>query len=156
MAGRLGNEGSFLTTASHRLHRLRRAPLNPYFSKGKILEFQPVIREKLRRLCYRISQYAETGREINLRRAWTAFVGDALTEYTFAKSYDHLESPDFKTTFHEPLHEACTAGSTLLQFPWIWPLLNSLPDWVVGKVNPPLYMLINVQRVSLMPSISSC
>ncbi len=154
MSGRLGNKGSFLTTAPHDHHRLRRTPLNTFFSKKKIIDFQPVIRKKLERLCYKITQYASSGREMNLLRAYTAFIGDVLAEYSFAVSYDHLESKDFETTFHEPLHTATGTGNTLVQFPWIWPLINSLPDSVVRVVNPPLYMLIQVQRVSisLVPS----
>ena len=149
MSGRLGNADSFLVTPAHDLHRLRRSPLNPFFSKKKVLEFEPIIREKLNNLCSKIAKYEASGREFNLLRAWTAYIGDALTEYCFANSYDHLESPDFAITFHDPMHAACEAGNALLQFPWIWPVLNNLPDWLVGKLNPPLYKLIMVQRVSL-------
>jgi cytochrome P450 len=43
MSGRFGTEDAFFMTALDDLHRLRRSALNPFFSKRRIMEFQPVI-----------------------------------------------------------------------------------------------------------------
>ena len=64
------------------------------------MEFQPVIREKLDKLCRKIAQF--NGREFQLHKAWTAWVGDVIAEYSFARSYDHLDIPDFTETVRTP------------------------------------------------------
>jgi len=139
---------SIFATPDHVLHRIRRAPLNPLFSKKRISEFQPVIRRKLDILCSKINSYAQSGGYFKLDRAWTAFSGDVITEYVFGRSYHHLDSPNFEETFHEPFMAASEAGHMTLQFKWLFPLMNSLPDSIVLKIQPLLYLIIQLSRVS--------
>ena len=148
MSGRFGTEEAFFMTAPDDLHRLRRAALNPFFSKKRITEFQPVIRKKIAKLCQKIMQFHEKGSEFHWHKAMTAYAGDVISEYSYARSYDHLDSPGFSETYYEPMHAACEAGALTLQFPWLWWLMNSLPDVVVLKLQPLLYLLIKLQRVS--------
>ena len=148
MAGRFGIEDSFFNTAPDDLHRLRRGALNPFFSKKRITEFQPVIRNKIDKLCQKIAQLQEKGSELHWHKAMAAYAGDVISEYSFARSYDHLDSPDFSENYYEPLHAACESGALTMQFPWLLPLMNNLPDAVVLKLRPLLYLLIKLQRVS--------
>jgi hypothetical protein len=147
MSGRFGTEDAFMMTAPDDLHRLRRAALNPFFSKKKIIEFQPVIREKVDKLCKKITEFHEKGCDFHWHKAMTAYAGDVISEYSFARSYDHLDSPGFSETYYEPMHAACEAGALTLQFPWLWRLMNSLPDAIVLKLQPLLYLLKKIQRV---------
>jgi cytochrome P450 len=146
-SARFGTDDTFFTAPSHEQHRRLRNAVSPYFSKRKITDFQPVIHTKLRKLCSKIETYAQTGRVLPLHRAWTAYAGDVVTEFCFAKAYDHLDSPDFQETFHEPMHAACESSTVLMQFPWLWPIMNSLPDWLVLKLEPNMHMHIQVQKV---------
>jgi len=92
------------------------------------MDFQPVIRSKLDKLTTKIEGYIASGDVLPLHRAWTAFSGGIVTEFRFAKAYDHLDSPDFKDTIHEDMHTACESSIVLMQFPWLWPIMNGLPD----------------------------
>ncbi|KAK5196121.1 hypothetical protein LTR99_008070 [Exophiala xenobiotica] len=145
-SARFGTDDTFFTAPSHEYHRRLRNSVAPYFSKRKIMDFQPVIRAKLDTLCSKIAEYAGTDRVLPLHRAWTALTGDVVTEFCFAKAYHHLDSPDFEETFHEPMHAACESSSVLMQFPWLWPIMNSLPDWLVVRVEPKMHMHIQVQH----------
>lgn len=147
-AARFGTDDTFFTATFHEDHRHLRGAVAPFFSKRKIMDFQPVIRARLKKLCSKIEDYAGTDRVLPLHRAWTAYAGDVVTEFCFAKAYDHLESPDFKETFHEPMHAVCQSSTVLMQFPWLWPIMNSLPDWLVVRLEPTMYMHIQVQQVS--------
>ena len=111
------------------------------------MKFQPIIREKLDILVKKIAQYKDSGR-LAINRAFTVLAGDIITEFTFAKSYDHLESPDFKETFYEPMFAASKSGHVSLQFPWIVPLIEKMPDSIVLKLQPLLHLIMVVQRVS--------
>ncbi len=134
-------------TAPHELHRLRRAALAPFFSKKRVFEFQPVIRQKVDKLCQRLTQLYERGAVIHWHTAMTALAGDIISEYSFAKSYDHLDSPDLSESYYMPMHAACESGMLTLQFPWVWRIVNSLPEAVVLKMQPLLYLLIKLQQV---------
>jgi hypothetical protein len=64
---------------------IQRGVLNPRFSKRSIVDFQPVICEKLESLCDKIAKYAEGNGEqvLCLNYAWSAWAGDLITEDAF-------------------------------------------------------------------------
>ena len=144
---------SIFATPDHNLHKSRKTPLLPFFSKKRISEFQPVLQEKLKILCTKIDQYASDGRAFALNRALTAFSGDVITTYVFGQSYEHLESPDFKDTFHEPFMAASEAGHVALQFKFLYPLLESLPERLVLKMQPQMYLILQLAKVAPFPFI---
>ncbi|KAJ9609338.1 hypothetical protein H2200_005665 [Cladophialophora chaetospira] len=137
---------SIFATPDHNLHKLRKSPLLPLFSKKRISDFQPVIREKLDILCSKIDQYVANGGHFPINRAMTAFSGDVITTYVFGQSYQHLESPDFKDTFHEPFMAASESGHVALQFKWVYPLMEALPEWLVLKVQPQIYLILQLAK----------
>jgi cytochrome P450 len=116
------------------------------FSRKRIAEFQPVVREKVNKLCSKIVQYHQDGKVLPLNRAWSAMTADIITEYAFARSYDQLDSPDFKETYLEALQTIYTTGHFGLHFPILFPLLNSLPDWLTLKMKPELFSIVKFQR----------
>lgn len=137
---------SIFATPDHNLHRLRKAPLLPLFSKKRISDFQPIIREKLDILCGKIDQYVADGRHFAISRALTAFSGDVITTYVFGQSYQHLESPDFKETFHEAFMAGSEAGHVALQFKWMYPLMATLPEWLALKMQPAIFLILQLAK----------
>jgi len=146
---RLNIPRSIFATPESDLHKLRKAPLLPLFSKQRISEFQPVIREKLDILCSKIDKYVQSGRSFKINRALTAFSGDVITTYVFGEAYNHLQSPDFKDTFHEPFMAASEAGHLANQFHWLWRVMESLPDSFVMVTQPIVMPIIRLGRVSI-------
>jgi hypothetical protein len=71
------------------------------FSRRSIVEFQPVVREKVEILCQNIAKFGQGGKVVDMRKAWSAFAGDVICQYSFGYSYDHLESQDFGEGFHD-------------------------------------------------------
>ncbi|MCJ1451061.1 hypothetical protein MMC28_001395 [Mycoblastus sanguinarius] len=116
MSGQFDNPTSVFATSDHDLHRIRRAALNPMFSHKQIHE--------------RIS----------------AFAGDIITQFAFAKCYNHLESQGFEETFHESFMAAGTLAPLTVHFPWIKPVMKSMPEWFVFKVQPLMVPLFQMQR----------
>ena len=114
--------------SNYDLHQLRRGLLSPIFSRKRIAEFQPVVREKVNKLCYKIIQFYQDRKVLRLDRAWSAMTAGLVTEYAFARSYDQLDSPEFEETYLEPVQTIYTTGHLGLHFPMLSPLLNSMPD----------------------------
>jgi hypothetical protein len=144
---------SIFATPQDDLHKLRKAPLLPLFSNKRICDFQPVIREKLDILCRKIDRYVGNGKQYALNRALTAFSREVITMYVFGQSHQHLESPDFGDTFQGPFMAASKPGHAALQFKWLYPLLESLPERHVLKMQPQIG--INLQLVKVSTRVSS-
>ncbi|KAK7404080.1 hypothetical protein QQX98_010138 [Neonectria punicea] len=119
--------GATIFTADHDQHKARRQPLNPYFSKAKVASRQGMIRKKLVRLCERISEFAETGRVLDIGAAISAFQRDVLTDYVLGKSYDDLEKEDFNTGMMIVAQAGGKVWRLTKHFPWYGPTLLSIP-----------------------------
>lgn len=90
------------------MHRLRRAALNPFFSKQSVAHLENTIQRSIDRLYFRLSSYAESGLPANLSDAFTAVSGDVISSYTFGKSYNLVEqdgfAPEWRTLMLVCLH----------------------------------------------------
>lgn len=146
-SGRFGYASDSFSTIQHELHQSRRKPLSPFFSAKRIVDFQPVIRAKVEKLSRTLVDYASDGRVLPLSRAFMALTTDIITEYAFAKSYDQLDSPDFQDTLHDALVAIYTTGHFALHFPVVFPILDSLPDWLVTKFEPRLLPVVGLRKV---------
>jgi cytochrome P450 len=148
-SGRFGYASDSFSTIHHELHSQRRKSLSPFFSAKKIKQFEPVVRTKIDKFCGKLSQYVDDGRVLPLSRAWMALTTDVITEYAFAKSYDQLDSPDFKDTLHDALVAIYTTGHFALHFPVVFPILDSLPDWLVTRMEPRLLPVVGLRKVRI-------
>lgn len=147
-SGRFGYASDCFSTINHDLHRLRRKPLSHMFSVKKIEEFQPVIKEKVEKLCHKIALYLQDGQVLPLSRAWMALTTDVITEYSFAKSYDQLDSPNFQDTLHEALVAIYTTGQFALHFPIVFPILDIMPEWLVKMAQPEVLPVVGLRKVN--------
>lgn len=157
------------TTAKSDLHAIRRAPLNPMFSKRSIVKFEPVIREKIGLMVKGINEAKNNGEILTLSNALNAFAGDVITEYCFGFCYNHLESPGFKDNFHPAFLAVSAFGHLVMQFPLMHPvsrskvefgcccslipIMNAFPDSMTEKMTPDLHMLLVLQKVHTSPSV---
>lgn len=148
-SGRFGYASDCFSTTNHDLHRLRRKALSPMFSVKKIEEFQPVIKEKVEKLCRKIALYQQDRQVLPLSRAWMALTTDVITEYAFAKSYDQLDSPNFQETLHEALVAIYTTGQFALHFPIVFPILDILPERLVKMAQPEVLPVVGLRKVNI-------
>ena len=131
-----GAPGSGFVAPLHEVHRQRRSALNPFFSKAKILAFEPVVREQIEKLSKRIEQHAGTGQLLHLGFAYGALTMDVVTEYAMEKSYGNLDQADYNQHLTN-----CVLGSGPVwrwgkHLPWILPLFARAPRWVIHKLDP--------------------
>jgi hypothetical protein len=89
------------------------------FPKRAIVNFQTVIREKLKILCKHIAKYKESGDVFDVLDAYAAFAGDVITVYAFGTGYDHLDLLDFHGSFHDVYMAMSEFSHVALMFPWI-------------------------------------
>ena len=86
---------SLVATVDHQKHKARRSYLQPYFSKHAILTMEPIIHERLGKLCDRIEVAMQTMEEFDLSAAILALTGDIITQRFYGDHSDFLSEPDF-------------------------------------------------------------
>ncbi|KAH0541570.1 hypothetical protein FGG08_003982 [Glutinoglossum americanum] len=141
-----GNSKSMLGTVPHDHHRIRRAPINPYFSKSSVLRLESTIRSLVERLVARFEGFKATGEALNLGYAYSALTTDVITEYCFARSYGYLSRENFGGEWADALIQASEMSHLMKQFGWLFPLMDSMPDWFSVWLNPAIMYLIVFKR----------
>ncbi|KAI9875930.1 MAG: hypothetical protein M1830_007736 [Pleopsidium flavum] len=94
-----GISDATFSTASHELHRSRRASISPFFSKRSITRLEPLIQSAVDNLCRRLEGFRESGEPVNLRSAYMALTMDVINQYCFAHSDNNLSAPDFNSSW---------------------------------------------------------
>lgn len=158
---------SGFATADHDAHRIRRAAINPFFSKGAVRRLQPVIDERTDTLLARIPEFRVNKLPINMNHAFTAFTNgkifhisycvllnsclfihlDVVHEYAFARSSHRVDHPDFDAAYIESLLSSAYMNVITKQFPWILPLIESLPESVMTFLEPNISAFLALERV---------
>lgn len=136
---------SSVATVDHDLHRLRRGILSPYFSKASITQLEPIIGERIDRLCERLGDCAGRDEVVSLDAAFSALTTDVITRYFFGAHDDNVGRPGFV----HPLQEAILGLTGAFQFTRLFPNLaaaaKSLPLWLIELVQPKMAHLLRWQ-----------
>lgn len=137
----LGNDGSGFATVDHDHHRLRRAALNPFFSKQKVTALQPIIQELVNKLCVRFEKIRGTDEVVPMECAFDAFTMDVITEYSLDTSFGYLDVPGWSSDFRELKRAFGEMGYRQKMFPAFITILRSLPDRLVVWMDPNMALL---------------
>ncbi|OTB08292.1 hypothetical protein M426DRAFT_52547 [Hypoxylon sp. CI-4A] len=134
---RFNNRLATFPTSEHSVHRIRRAAINPFFSKRRISQHAPDVQAHMDRLCKRVSsEFLANGSILNLNNMWGAFTADVVVQYTLEKPYDFILKPDFRADFSDAMVDLLDPVHFITQFPWLINAFKLLPDWVIGMISP--------------------
>ncbi|KAL1989662.1 hypothetical protein VTN49DRAFT_6859 [Thermomyces lanuginosus] len=133
-------------TEKHDLHRIRRAAINPFFSRQRILRLEPVIQHLSRRLCERSEDFARAGEPIPLARGFSCLVTDVLTEYILTESYNYLGKPEWAPHWHRTVRSVPEYGIAAKYVPWILPTLKAIPPSWVAVADPGMGMVLGYYK----------
>ena len=142
-----GNTVSGFGTVDHDLHRLRRAAINPFFSRQKVAALQPVLQRLVDKLCKKLEKIKGTDEAVPMECAMDAFTMDVITEYSLDKNLGYLDHPGWSSDFRELERAFGEMGYRQKLFPPLHDLVNSLPDWLVLWMNPRLKLLLDFFKV---------
>ncbi|KAJ6781928.1 hypothetical protein PWT90_07206 [Aphanocladium album] len=118
-AKQFGAPHSGLATLDHDHHRLRRTPLNQFFSTKSVRDLQPVIEERVDQLLDRLRREGK----------------DRPTEPI--DIIDHLiEEPDFGAYTTDSLLKGTHMGPIIKHMNWALTLVNALPESISGRWIP--------------------
>ncbi|KAL8668695.1 MAG: hypothetical protein Q9168_006684 [Polycauliona sp. 1 TL-2023] len=141
---------SIFTSIEHDLHRTRRAPWNPYFSKQSIRRIHPVLIQPLvNKLCARLAQQWTGGKTVVMTHAWASLTADIVSEYSFPQGYNLLDKPEFDTEHHAAWMAFSAATHPSIHFPWLLKIMNVIPLWAIKHISSAFYMTLR-EREKLM------
>lgn len=155
-ANMFGTSSSFFSAISHDLHRRRRAPFNPFFSRASVQKLEYMIKDVVGQLCSRLEGFRETKEPVNLRHAFAAVTMDVITDYAFGTSYKCLDEPDFAPIWPDSVDSVSEQSHLNKQMPWILSLMRQTPLWIVERMNPHIMRLIRLQMVSTDDMVIRC
>ncbi|GAB7349557.1 hypothetical protein MBLNU459_g0253t3 [Dothideomycetes sp. NU459] len=120
VSGVVDFEGSHLATIGHDLHRKRRKPLDPYFSKLGVTKLEPMVAELCEKLVVgRFKGFKGTGKVVRLDHAFTAFSGDVINRLCIDDPPCLVDDPDFAPGWFELFHKGVVSLPLFMGVPWL-------------------------------------
>jgi cytochrome P450 len=120
--------------------------MNPYFSVARIRRREPLIQGLVDKLCNRLREFGNTGRPLVIQHAYTCYATDVVSDYVTGQGFHYLDAPDFVPQWTQTLSGIAKAGILFKPFPWLIPLMKSLPESWVSRMNPGMDLLFQFQR----------
>ena len=87
--------GSHLVTVDHNLHRKRRKPLEPFFSRQGVSRLEPMIIQMVEKLVARLEAMKGSKSVVRLDHALTALTGDVIRQFCCEDGEYFLDDADF-------------------------------------------------------------
>ncbi|KAF7712040.1 Cytochrome P450 monooxygenase [Penicillium ucsense] len=149
LTGMFGAPASAFGTVDHRRHRIRRQPMNPFFSQQRIRSLEPMLRAMVDKLCDGMRAWIQRQAPLHLYHAYNAFTTDVVVGYTMGESFHYLDDPDFSPQWSTTIQAIVRAGMQFKQFQWFMALFELLPRWLVLKINPDLGPVLDQKAESI-------
>jgi hypothetical protein len=111
---------------------------------ASIDRLEPIMRTMIEKLCARIDEAKKSGTPLNMRLVYLWFTTDFITVYALNNSWNHLDSPDFSPLWRQTIKETGTMSKWTKQFPFLFNVLTSMPDWLVEKLNPGMILVLDM------------
>ena len=143
------SSGSIISTVPHNLHKMRRSPMNPLFSKRSVVEYSGSVVSTVDKLCARLEEFHTSQNPVDLRVAFSALTADVISQYCYGKSYDCLEKSDFDPDLYSNTASGGELGLLLKQCPWIFTIANSMPYWLIAWLNPKVVQMLDRRTVNI-------
>ncbi|KAI0382249.1 putative cytochrome P450 [Hypomontagnella monticulosa] len=144
--GQFNVSESAFGTVHHDHHRLRRSAINRYFSKASVAKLEPIIHDKVEKLCHQLYTHLGDDQPVKLDMAFSCFTTDVVTIYAFDKCYDFLSDASFRRNLHGSIVAGTDLGHYTKQFPFLFPLMHHVPDSFVKALNPQIGVYLQYQR----------
>ncbi|KAL1600670.1 hypothetical protein SLS60_007058 [Paraconiothyrium brasiliense] len=142
--GRTGGQSVF-GTVDHDHHRLRRAALNPFFSRASVISIETLIQERVDRLCEALREYAQSKAVVEMHTAFMSLTLDIISTYAFGECYGLLDKPGFSPEWKHAVEAMTESSITNRHLPWVADTLSKIPPHLAAKISEPVSFFLGVQ-----------
>lgn len=149
----IGVEQSTFTTMGPAEHRVKRAALNQFFSRRKVMALEGIVQQKVDKVLSRMQSAFDVMGRIDLHYPFRAVSVDVITDYAFDNSYGFLDQAQFGKEFFDILRGFGPATLFFQSFPTFRRQALKLPLWVGKLLNEHLESMIAHREVYFSHSI---
>ncbi|CZT46526.1 related to trichodiene oxygenase cytochrome P450 [Rhynchosporium secalis] len=133
-------------TRYHEVHRRRRAPLNPFFSKKNVRKLEPVLQRTLQKVLERLDRSSKSGEVMVTNTLYSAATSDIISDHCFGESSNNLDKEDLSKPYFSAFHDAGKGFHFITWNPWFVPTIEALPQWVVALLIPQLEIFLQLMQ----------
>lgn len=145
---------SSFDTLDHDIHRIRREPWNPFFSKAAVARLQPLlIQNCVDKLCDRLAEHRAAGKMVVMVHAYACLAADVISGYSFPEGYGLLDGSEFRSEQYEAWVATSKMSHVLKQFGWLFPVLDAMPLWLLKWISPESYLVVREHEALLKQCI---
>ncbi|KAI0404814.1 putative cytochrome P450 [Xylaria palmicola] len=135
-ASGIGFDDTFFLSQTHELHRRRRKPIEPYFSRLGVKKLEPFINKAVEKLMARFESFRGTGRIVRLEHAMLAFAGDVIGHVCVDDPAELIDDDEFSPAWYDLQHSMIKCIPLFTEFPWIIHVVRRIPSWVLLWLDP--------------------
>ena len=88
-------------TVDHDAHRIRRSAMSKMFSKEAVRRLEPIMKDNMEKLFFRMEEARENRQPINLLAMYGAFTNDLISQYAYGFNSHWLEGAGFNQGFFD-------------------------------------------------------
>ncbi|KAI0812130.1 cytochrome P450 [Xylaria sp. FL0064] len=132
-------DGSHLLTTDHNLHRKRRKPLEPFFSRMGITRLQGMLAEVALHLESRLREFEGQRKVVRLDHALSAFSGDIIGRICLGDvgpDDKFLNDLDFAPDWYNVIHSIVRSIPLFTAFPLLVQILSYIPENILMWAYP--------------------
>ncbi|KAF2113824.1 cytochrome P450 [Lophiotrema nucula] len=144
----VGFEDSHFLSTEHDLHRRRRKPLDPYFSRQGVKALEATLVKLADRLMCRLGRLKGSGKLVRLDHAYVAFAGDVMSALCCETTTNLVEDEHFGKDWFDLLHDFIQSIPLAAGFPQIILFANLIPAWMLNWAEPRLKTFNNFKRLA--------
>ncbi|KZL77279.1 cytochrome p450 [Colletotrichum incanum] len=142
--------GSHGMTVNHDHHRLRRKPMEPFFSKIGITRLEPRLHELTITMVQRLLEFKGTGKVIRLDHVFAAMAGDVVNVVCIANpTMSFLRHPEFNPDWYNLFHTLIRSMPIFMNFTSLIKIVRLVPTWVLERLDPRSQMFRDWRTMSV-------
>ncbi|KAK5146036.1 hypothetical protein LTR04_001131, partial [Oleoguttula sp. CCFEE 6159] len=133
-------------TPSNEVHRVRRAALNPMFSRRMVLGLEDVVQSKAWKIIELTTQALQENRPMDFYHAFRSLSTDIISDFAFDKSFNLLDSPDLGAAYLALIRQLNVGPWVLQQLPFLIPLVTRVPPWLAPLLSKSLGSVYEIKQ----------
>jgi cytochrome P450 len=118
------------------MHRQRRNALNSFFSTSSIHRLEHIMRKHLGVMLSRLEEAGRSEQVMQMHHIFKACASDVITMYAFDESLKFMDMPDYGKSHFESTDSFFLMTHLCFLFPWLMPLIQFSPDWLLRFLFP--------------------
>ena len=111
--------------------------LSPSFNREAIRHGEPLISQCVVKFLDKLNLHAQTGRPVNMRKAFQCLLADAVMKFAYQEDFGALEAEDFDSELLVPICDFTQMMQWPIYFPGlcktIFKMTEMLPNWAIEK-----------------------